>query len=148
MNSLATMELQRYLSVPPSDFRGNIQNQAMVAHAALEALRNSGDERFLFLRAAMELMKEPYKNEELLFHCITGVRHVILYTWTCFTARFRDCVRDFFMTKGHTNMPRTIRIACYSTSASFWKRQWNEPADTIAPFHEPVRQEEDRKSVV
>ena len=142
MNSLATMELQRYLSVPPSDFRGNIQNQAMVAHAALEALRNSGDERFLFLRAAMELMKDPYKNEELLFHCITGVRHVILYTWTCFTARFRDCVRDFFMTKGHTNMPRTIRIACYSTSASFWKRQWNEPADTIAPFHEPVRQEE------
>lgn len=135
------LELQHYLSVPPSDFRGNIQNQAMVAHSALEALRNSGDATFLFLRAALELMKDPYKNEELLFHCITGVRHVILFTWKCFTAHFRDCVRDFFMTMGHSNVPKTIRIATYSTSASIWKRQWNEPADTAA-LEEPARQEE------
>lgn len=141
MQSSAAAELQQLLSIPRVNFQGNARNPTSVAHAALEGIRNSGDERFLFLRTILELIDEPYKNEELLFHCITGVRHVILHKWTTFSIRFRDGVRDFFMTIGYRPIiPRTIRIACYSTSSSFWKRQWNEASEGTAS--DPVGQAE------
>lgn len=142
MESSATSELQQLLSIPPTDFRGDSKNQHAVAHAALEALRNSGDERCLFLRSVLELMTDPYKNEELLFHCITGVRHVILHKWTGFSIPFRDSVRDFFMTIGLSNMPRAIEISCYSVSASCWKRQWNESFNDRITNQDPLRLEE------
>ena len=74
-----------------------------------------------FPTIVLELMTDLDKNEELIFHCITGVRNVILQNWTGFSIPFRDGVQDFFMTIGLKNMPRTIEIACSTVSASFRK---------------------------
>lgn len=134
MNSSAASELQQLLCVPPPNFTGNPKNSHGVAHAALEALRDSGDERFLFLRTILELRGEARKNEELLFHCLTGLRQVILRRWASIGKDFREVIRNFLLTIGHEESnPRTIKLACYTTAASFWKRQWNDHQDSTSP---------------
>jgi hypothetical protein len=60
-----------------------------LAHAALELLRECGDEWCLFLHSILELHKQPVlpqdHMEELLFHCILGCRQVLLRQWQqCF----------------------------------------------------------------
>jgi hypothetical protein len=148
----AVAELQHQLSSTPADFGGNTAaaratNAASIAHAALQALREAGDPQFLFLRCIMELYdpqlpqteQQQDQQRELLFHCITGCRYVVLTRWTSFGAPFRQLVRDYFMILGGSShrescngtqfsrsFSRTIDLAFYNASASFWKRQWNE----------------------
>lgn len=118
------------LSTPPEGFQGNLRNTAAVAHAQLQTLRDSGDTSFLFLRTVLENTQHPQttpQTEELLFHCITGFRHVLLTKWNTFSTAFRGAVRDYFLRLGGvTNFSRTIRMASYNASATFWKRQWQD----------------------
>ena len=152
----ATAELQLLLSTPPNNPEWKHQtpnNPIAIAHASLQALRDSGDERFLFLRTIIELVNQRQQqqqqqplqssssssslsndNEELLFHCITGCRQVVLYQWNALSPPFKRSVRDFFMILGHDQreaFSRPIRLASYNASASIWKRQWNE-METVA----------------
>jgi hypothetical protein len=138
----AAAELQHLLSipVPPSpSAAANSASQASqsnnnphaIAHAALQRLRDSGDEHFLFLRTVIELCSCLNKqNEELLFHCITGCRQVILYQWNHYSPFFLMYLKGFFITLGHQfggqAASRTVRLACYTTAVSFWKRSWND----------------------
>ena len=124
----AAAQLQHLLTIPPADYTGNPHNPAAVAHASLQALRDSGDERFLFIRSILELaQQDAHLHEELLFHCVTCCRHTILHKWTTLSAAYRDCVRDYMMTLGlHVSLPRTVQLACFTTAVSFWKRQWND----------------------
>jgi hypothetical protein len=138
----AKAELQQCLATPPQNFNlppGSSGNAWQIAHAALQALRDAGDERFLFLRTILEMFQthvqqhqpqsQPFSNpdEELFFHSIGGCRHVILSKYTHLSPIFLARIRDFFMVLGHEiSLSRTIRLACYNTSASVWKRQWNE----------------------
>jgi hypothetical protein len=132
MQQAATTELQQLLSTPPSGFTGNPANTHAVAHAALQALRDAGDPQFLFLRSILELSDAPtnahhHQQEELLFHCITGCRHVLLSKWKTASRPLIQSVRDHFMALGNTTtLSRTIRLAYYNASASFWKRGWNQ----------------------
>lgn len=140
-SSSAASELQQLLTVPPADFAGNPHNPAAIALAALQTLRDDGDERFLFLRTLLELQGEAARQEELLFHCLTGCRHVILNKWTTYSSAFREAVRDFLLSWGiRSVLPRTIEMACYTTAASFWKRQWNDEA--VVANSSTVRPEE------
>ena len=142
----ASSELQQLLLTPPQNFKGNSHNTAAVAHFALQSLRDSGDARFLFLRTILELSLYPARDtEELLFHCITGCRHVVLAKWNTFSDSFRKVVRDYFMALGgkdQASMSRTIRLAYYNASVSFWKRQWNETATNASSSAPPLRAEE------
>ena len=125
MNSSAASRIQELLRVPPPNFADNPSSAPAVAHAALQALRDSGDEDFLFLQTVLELIGDASANEELLFHCITGLRQVLLHRWKAISEAFRDTVRDFLLTTGHGSIPRTTKLACYTTVASLWKRRWN-----------------------
>lgn len=133
MNTSAASTIQRLLSVPPPNFAGNRSSAPAVAHAALQALRDSGDEQFLFLRTILELVGEAGANEELLFHCITGLRQVLLHRWKALSEAFRETVRDFLFTTGHGSLPRTTKLACYTTAAALWKRRWNSHDTATAP---------------
>lgn len=71
-------------------------------------------------------------HQELLFHCITGCRHVILTRWESFSSAFRDAVRDLFMGLGSmvdagsgASSLRPIQMAFFTASVAFWKRNWN-----------------------
>ena len=103
----ATTELQQLLSSPPPQgFQGNPNNPAAIAHAQLQALRDAGDPSFLFLRVTLELSSlalgqlagsaqlQP-QQEELLFHCITGVRHVLLTKWSTFSTGFTITLKNY-----------------------------------------------------
>lgn len=126
----ATSELQHFLGVPPPDFKGNRNNSHAIAHAALQALRESGDDRFLFLRTLLELRSSVAQHEELVFHCVTGLRQVVLQRWTVMGTEFREVLRDYLLKIGQDDaLPRTVKLACYTTAASFWKRQWTEPRE-------------------
>ena len=142
MNSSAASDLKQLLCVPPPNFAGNPNSAPAVAHAALQALRDSGDERFLFLRTIIELRGDVHKNEELLFHCLTGLRQVVLHRWTAVAKGFREVVRDFLLAIGQENYPRTIKLACYTAAASFWKRQWNDldttPSTQLGPAEQAM----------
>ena len=93
-------QLQQVLSTPPPNWQpplGAPSNAITILHASLEHLRNTGDEQYLFLRATLELLTNhgflgaadsannasPLSGDEeqLLFHCVTGVRHVMLFRW-------------------------------------------------------------------
>jgi hypothetical protein len=127
----ATSELQQILSTPPENFQGNRNNPAAVAHAGLEALRDLGDPKYLFLRTILEIYQDPQRQQiELLFHCITGCRQVLLIKWNYFSVPFRGAVSDFFLgtATNHPHLDRSIRSACYTASACLWKRQWKEDA--------------------
>jgi hypothetical protein len=144
----AMNELRQVLATPQPGSAANTNTNA-IAHAALQALRDEGDSRFLFLRTVLEISSivaqqtqsqsqrmVAQQNEELLFHCITGLRHILLTKWKSFCQAFRKLVRDYFMALGSCSNPndsdgapifsRTIRLALYNASTSFWKRQWNE----------------------
>ena len=134
----AKAELQQVLSTAPPNWRQHNQQQhnpIAIAHASLQALRDSGDERHLFLRSIFEIVATANRNrmagqdEELLFHCITGCRHVLLSKYSTTSSALTNQVRDYFMALGHESfLSRTIRLACYNVSASFWKRGWNQDA--------------------
>ena len=132
----AITELKQVLSTPPPDWKQlnqqHAHNPIAVAHASLQALRDSGDERYLFVRSTFELVAAANRNrlagqdEELLFHCVTGCRHVLLSKYSTTSSLLTNPVRDYFMALGHEPyLSRTIRLACYNASASFWKRGWN-----------------------
>jgi hypothetical protein len=163
----AVAELEQLLSTPPANFGNStpagtgVTNAASIAHASLQALRDAGDPQFLFLRCILELYdsqqpqldpRQQLQHQELLFHCITGCRHVILSRWKSFGVPFRQSVRDYFMVLGCTSrrdnpsggsknsspFSRTICLAFFNCSASFWKRQWNESrskAESVTNSH-------------
>mmetsp|Transcript_27970 Transcript_27970/g.67866 ORF Transcript_27970/g.67866 Transcript_27970/m.67866 type:complete len:1289 (-) Transcript_27970:2541-6407(-) len=79
----------------------------------------------------------PPSQQELLFHCITGCRHVMLTRWEVFSSTFRDTVRDLFMgfggtvvtsagsTSSSSSSLKPIQMAFFTTSVAFWKRNWD-----------------------
>ena len=123
----ATEELNRLLSIPPPHCNNN-SNPTAIAHAAFQALRDSGDEQFLFLRVLLERQA----TEETLFHCILGVRHVILWKWRQqFSLDFLCRVRTLLLVWGQQqqeSFSRTCCRACTTTAAAWWKRGWNDTA--------------------
>lgn len=155
-------QLQQALSTPPPNWQpppGAPTNPITILHASLEHLRNTGDEQYLFFRATLELLTKhgflgaesaaanhptPLSGDEeqLLFHCVTGIRHVMLCRWgEYFQPSFRACVRDFLLAIGlgcfnnrtttvnNAVLPRTFTLACLSSAASFWKRAWTGGSD-------------------
>lgn len=134
----AVAELEQRLATPPPGLDPALaRNPLAVAHAVLEALRESGDEQCLFLRSILELQPLPVEKEELFFHCLTGVRQVGLWQWNKqYSADFLTRLRDYLMTVGHylasSTSPgaRTCRLAAYTASVAFWKRGWNETASS------------------
>ena len=145
--SSAKAELQHLLTTPIS-VPGQQHASATLAHAALERLRDAGDERYLFLRALLECLQlrqqqhqqqHHYNSDDelLMFHCITGLRHVVLHGWRRFSSVFTQGLRDWMMLLGHSfgasgnssgnhSQSRTLRVACYTTSVALWKRSWLE----------------------
>jgi hypothetical protein len=143
----ATNEIEQLLAVPPPNFGGQTNNPHAIAHAVLENLRESGDEHLLFLRVVLELELEQSNRsiisnnnnhkEELLFHCITGVRHVFLTQWNRYSEDFKATIRDFlFLHLGDSHAhnahahaqesgnKKMLQMACYTASVAFWKRSW------------------------
>jgi len=152
----ATNELRLVLSTPPPNWQPPLgtapNNPIAILHASLEHVRDNGDERYLFLRTILEVLHSrgflndsassaaPLSGEEeqLLFHCVTGLRHVILFRWDSFHSSLRTCVRDFLLNvglglsfidsgvgpSGVVCLPRTVAMACLSGAASLWKRGW------------------------
>lgn len=130
MQQSVTEELQHLLTIPPPSLPASHHHNAVsVAHAALQALRESGDERFLFLRSILEVYPQMRPDqEELFFHCVTGCRQIILAQWKSrYAPAFLQGLREFFMVLGQKlTQSRTCRLACYMTAVSFWKRGWND----------------------
>eukprot|EP00804_Cyclotella_cryptica_P023894 CCRYP_010038-RB/>CCRYP_010038-RB protein AED:0.02 eAED:0.02 QI:286/1/1/1/0.5/0.42/7/2478/1240 len=146
----ATLELQQLLTTPPPSYAGGTlpPNPHAILHASLEYLRDTGDERYLFLRCTLEMLHghgfvgstdgtvtttttslSP-DEETLLFHCVTGVRQVMLLRWDEY-GTLRDVVRDVMLLLGLGGggvLPRTVAMACLSCAASFWKRGWGGDA--------------------
>ena len=141
----ATDELQRFLSQPQNLSSPLPKNNPIaVAHAALQHLRDTGDPSFLFLRSIVEITSDINCNsidlhkQELLFHCITGFRHVLLHRWsTIFVMvtpagelgkEFCGICRDYLLELGMNRskfISKPVAMACLSASASFWKRSWD-----------------------
>jgi hypothetical protein len=125
----ARAQLEHYLRTPPASLNPQQHNNPIaVAHAALETLRDSGDESFLFLRTILEIgaQLDP-STEELVFHCVTGCRQVVLWKWQHHSSVFIRYLRDYLMVLG-CSLPhsRTVRLACFTASVAFWKRGWTE----------------------
>ena len=135
----ATAELQHLMTNPPSNNSHfpTVNNPHAAAHAVLEELRESGDPQWLFLRTVLEQtqLDQQQVSEELLFHCISGARHVILTQWMNYSPSFVSAVRDLFMHLGLNNyhqnsgsgakfISKTVRIAYFTSSVAIWKRQW------------------------
>lgn len=151
----STQELRHLLSQPPPNWQpppGPPPNPITILHASLEHIRNTGDEQYLFLRTLLEVLSGhgffPTKSsttgrplsmeeEQLIFHCATGLRHVVLFRWESYQPSFRSCVRDLLLaiglglnittnTANSHHLPRTITMACLSCASSFWKRGWTQ----------------------
>ena len=157
----ARAELEHLLTIPPPATTQQQQQQQQrhignmnpiaTAHAALQHLRDTGDPHHLFLRTILEIIhtitttaatagatassSSPYssKDEELLFHCITGCRQVFLLQWTVqYSPAFLILTRNAFAQMGHVlggataARSRTCQLACYTTAVAFWKRAWND----------------------
>ena len=161
-SSPAKAELQHLLTTPPPN--APHINPATMAHSALERLRDSGDEHYLFLRALLEMLaQQNYNNtyfhdnsshhkgsynsddELLMFHCVTGVRHVVLHGWRRFAMPFQQGLRDWMMLLGHffggssgRSSNRTLQVACYTTSVALWKRAWLELASQQQQQQQPA----------
>eukprot|EP00977_Amphora_coffeiformis_P009278 scaffold2103_cov185-Amphora_coffeaeformis.AAC.23 len=132
----ARSELQRCLSTPPPTLAtAHHSNPIAVAHAALESLRDSGDEHFLFLRSIIETGANVSKHEEeMIFHCVTGCRQVFLWKWQHHSQLFIRYLRDYIMVLGCSlACSRTVRLACFTAAAAFWKRGWNEELSCTPP---------------
>ena len=125
-------------------------------HTALQLLRDSGDDQCLLLRTIIELQQSQQQQQqsitlsnhhiELLFHCILGCRHVTLARWDqSYSIHFLQRLRDYCMISGLSlyHHHRTIRMACYTTAASFWKRMWISTTTTTT-----TNLEHDQNSVV
>ena len=96
-------------------------------------------------------------EEELLFHCAIGLRHVTLMRWDDLRPTFRRRVRDLCFAEGLGSLemtmpaaedaadpgqgrqrrplqqtplllPRTVAMACLGCVSSFWKRGWMNTA--------------------
>ena len=125
----ARSELERILSTPPLQMdAAHRHNPVAVAHAALESLRDAGDEHFLFLRTILETgTNVKPQDEELIFHCLTGCRQVVLWKWQHFSPLFLRYLRDYLLVLGCSlASSRTLRLACFTAASAFWKRGWNE----------------------
>ncbi|KAL7554094.1 hypothetical protein ACHAWF_017981 [Thalassiosira exigua] len=182
----ATQELRQLLSAPPPDWRpppGVPPGPVSILHASLEHLRATGDEQYLFLRTMLEVLHargyfgaanagggsavpQPLSGEEeqLLFHCATGLRNVALFRWDSSETPFRECLRDLTLALGlgltgvggggsngtdsninisnvggggGAQLPRTVAMACLSCASSFWKRGWTEDDSSDAPVGQP-----------
>ena len=147
-SSSAKAELQHLLTTPPPN--APHINAATMAHSALERLRDSGDEHYLFLRALLEILQNPHSwtsdDELLMFHCITGCRHVVLHGWRRFSAVFTQGLRDWMLLLGNffgvsNKQNKTLQVACYTTSAAFWKRAWLELTDSAILRNDPSQQQ-------
>lgn len=146
----ASLELQQLLTTPPpAHAAGTLANNPhAILHASLEYLRSSGDERYLFLRCTLEVLHGhgffgganssvttllTPDEEQLLFHCVTGLRQVILFRWDEY-GTLRDVVRDLMFMLGlgiGGVLPRTVAMACLSCAASFYKRGWTDGAPVV-----------------
>ncbi|GKY91424.1 hypothetical protein MPSEU_000114700 [Mayamaea pseudoterrestris] len=127
--SSATQQLQHFLTVlPPNVTNIDPNNRIAVAHAALEYLRQSGDADWLFLRCLVEFQT---RDEELLFHCITGCRQVLLWKYqrSC-SSPLMTVLRGSFisMAEQKFQFSRTLQLACLNTSVVLWKRAWKDDA--------------------
>ncbi|KAL7538850.1 hypothetical protein ACHAXR_011286 [Thalassiosira sp. AJA248-18] len=192
----STQELRQVLSTPPPNWQpppGPPPNPITILHASLEHLRNTGDEHYLFLRTLLEVLNVrgffrasssnnngssspppaaalSMEEEQLLFHCATGLRHVVLFRWESFQPSFRCCVRDLLLAiglgvtdggvvaaKNNNNgsnggnstmmhyLPRTVTMACLSCASSFWKRGWT--AQQSSSSNDPAAvQKDDQQS--
>jgi len=140
----AVDELRRCLTLPPASLPvAQHRNPVAVAHAALQQLRDAGDPAHLFLRCILEwtagasaAQQHPQPiNEELLFHCLAGCRQVVLWQWTAtYSVAFVETLRDYLLVVGFSSnslahhqqdLPRTCRLACFTTVAALWKRGWD-----------------------
>ena len=151
METPAADELRRLLRNGeglPDSVRGN---PAAIAYSALQSIRDSGDPTFLFARTALELSASlssggasgiaAAEGEEILFHCATGWRRVLLRGWESeYRPEFRTCVRDWALsvglglTKGGSvPLPKTASKAFLGLAAGAWKRGWNDPPDGGKP---------------
>ena len=140
----ARAELQQLLQTPPENFKGNTNNPAAIAHASLESVRDLGDPKYLFLRTVIEIVyqnpntattAQDAHDVELLFHCITGCRHVMLIKWNFHSLPFKIRMQNFFLCLTMAQNPaiatnRMIQSACYTASACLWKRRWKEDPAT------------------
>lgn len=159
-SSSATTELQRLLTIPPPNMTNNNNNNSiMIAHAVLEHLQNIGDPNYLFIRTIIELTTPSTTpnftiqlHEELLFHCLIGCRQVILWKWgqnDIYSYYFKQVLRDYFLLLGNILSPisRTCRMACYTTSVSFWKRSWvyDNEDDVLQQQQQDLTQQETEK---
>ena len=138
----ATAELQHLLTTPPPGYTAAHHAHAIL-HASLEHIRNTGDERYLFLRAALETLAAHnffsdtattsiVNEEELLFHCVTGVRTVLLLRWDV-NVGLREVIRDLMLQLGtglYGILPRTVAMACLSCASAFYKRGWKDVTST------------------
>lgn len=147
----STAELRRVLSTPLASSDGRLSSSpssVVILHANLEHLRSSGDERYLFLRTLLESLSSSAGqgggfDEELLFHCAVGLRHVILLKWDNLHLSFRCRVCNFCFAAGcgllvptitdqqrlqqqtlPLLLPRTVAMALLGCASSFWKRGW------------------------
>lgn len=135
MQYSAVSELEYRLKIPPQFLEERHRNNPVaVAHSVLQALRDSGDEQCLFLRAILQLQQQGLapEKEEIFFHCVTGCRQVVLWQWKHYSGSFLRALRNYFLALGHslaslgTPTSRTCRLACYTSSVAFWKRGWNQ----------------------
>ena len=175
----AAQELYTLLTTPPppsTTHHPPITNPETIKHNALQTLRDTGDPTYLFLRTLLELTSvlppssppnsnsESRQREEILFHCVSGLRHVFLWGWgsgTKHSPSLRTAVRDFLWALGiqtlrsnthpATNttttiaplVSKTVANVCLATAASFWKRGWNEiPPPHLPPVGTPGRETE------
>ena len=84
---------------------GQTQSQGQASlFQALQQLRDSGDPSFLFLRTILELTASgspnptissplPADDEQLLFHCVGGLRHVLLHRRAAYADDFVGTTR-------------------------------------------------------
>ena len=98
------------------------------------------------------------EEEQLLFHCVTGLRHVVLFRWESFRPLSRGCVRDLLMAMGMGlaggggggaghRLPRTVAMACIGRASSFWKRGWTSLQDSsVSGYASGVPADNDQQS--
>ena len=123
----ATQELLQVLSSSPQSAAPasassppppQLNNSIALLHYNLERLRESGDERYLFLRCLLELLSSfgssttsnnnnsnninisAEEEERLLYHCIAGVRYTTLHYWEYRRQSYKCCLRDFLFAVG------------------------------------------------
>jgi len=138
------------------------QMEQLLDFKVLEKLRQDGDVQFIFLRTLLELTSLPssasssshlYRThyESLVFHCVSGFRHVTLRHWDLFSKEFQTVSRDFLFSLGlgwgyyssssnrdsgippcssvstkeyESLFPRTLLTTSLHTAATFWKKSW------------------------